>query len=751
MVVVRVQSFKGISPRTPPRYLEEGAAQVALNCPVFSGSIQPLKDPGASLLTLPKAGFPETLYRYGQDLVSDTQYWFHWTDDVDVCRGQIAGDTSEWTFYTGDGAPKATYSAIALSGSEYPSVSRRLGLPAPNNGPGATVGGTATMETTSATATLSSGDISALNATTGLDLSTTLDTDNSYFNIPLFDPITAASVASAINAQPMPVTATDISGTVVVESTVEGEDAVVYLRYTGEPSNSPAVVTLSPSDIAVIDYAYGMDFSTVADTPEDYFNIALVDGFVTAEAIANAVNAFLSGLMTATVESDSVVIERTSGGAGSSLYVKFRDKNTTTVVLRSGTGTSTPSTRTTVNTGTGTTAAAGSPETRTYVYTWIAEESGYTMESGPSPASALVDVEFGKTVTLSGFDTVPAGDYALTGRRIYRSANGVFLYVGEITESANSFVDSLEGDALGEEIPSTFWQQPPDDMAGLTNLPNGMMAAFRGRDVFFCEPYRPHAWPTTYMQTVDYPVVGLGRMDTTLAVMTTGVPYLMQGTHPASIAVVKSDLEQACVSKRSIVSFGSAVVYAAPDGLMMLSSGGSQIITEGLFNYEQWQAYFAPETIHAYQHDNQYIAFYDNGTTRGGFIYDVRSRQFILHDIYTSTAYRDLQRDKLFLALENREVKVWNAGAVKNYIWRSKKFTMPEVMSFSCAQVESETYPMTLRVYADNSLLFTKTVASRNPFRLPATVGRDWELELEGSGEVFSLSMATSMTELANG
>lgn len=35
MPVVKVQSFKGIAPRVPARYLEEGYAQQAVNCPVF--------------------------------------------------------------------------------------------------------------------------------------------------------------------------------------------------------------------------------------------------------------------------------------------------------------------------------------------------------------------------------------------------------------------------------------------------------------------------------------------------------------------------------------------------------------------------------------------------------------------------------------------------------------------------------------------------------------------------------------------
>ncbi len=116
-------------------------------------------------------------------------------------------------------------------------------------------------------------------------------------------------------------------------------------------------------------------------------------------------------------------------------------------------------------------------------------------------------------------------------------------------------------------------------MKGLINLPNGIMAGFEGRDVYFCEPYRPYAWPAAYQQTVDYPVVGLGRLDTSLVVLTKGAPYLISGSAPGYMTVVKADLEQACVSKRSIVSMGSAVFYASPDGLVALAASGSRVLT----------------------------------------------------------------------------------------------------------------------------------------------------------------------------
>jgi len=535
MVALAIKSFSGVSPRTPARYLQDSQAQVAINCPAFSGSLVPLPDVSTSVHTLTKSGTPTTIYRFGQGIQSDSQYWFHWATDVDVVRGPIAGDTSERTYFTGEGDyPKATDNSMALSGgTAYPIASYRLGVPAPTVAAVATVSGT--------------GDATAV------------------------------------------------------------------------------------------------------------------------------------------------------------------------------------------------------PETRVYTYTWV---NSWNEESAPAGPSNAVDWTFGQTVTLSGLDAVPAGEYNIAARRIYRSVSGTYLFVAEIPVSANTFNDTVSPDDLAEELPSLTWDMPPAGLKGLVAGPNGVMAGFVGRDVYFCEPYRGFAWPVGFSQTVDYPVVGIGVMDTTFAVLTTGVPYFIQGTHPDSMAVVQSDIEQACVSKRSIVSLNGSVLYASPDGLVMLSSSGSKLITEQLFTRAQWQG-FNPSSIHAYQHDMKYVAFYDTGAVQGGFIFDMMTGVFIMHDIYATAGYSDLQRDELFLAFANKTVKKWYGGTNKSYTWKSKKFTLPQIMGFSCAQLEAEAYPMTAKIYADGALIHTQAVTSRAPFRLPATTGRDWEVQIEGDKEVFSFVMAQSMQEIS--
>ncbi len=100
MAVLQIKSFGGISPKVPPRYLQDSQAQTALNSSLFNGALQPLQDIGSAVATLAKTGVPQTIYRFGQDVVSDSQYWFHWTTDVNVCFHSVVlnGSLNHYVF-----------------------------------------------------------------------------------------------------------------------------------------------------------------------------------------------------------------------------------------------------------------------------------------------------------------------------------------------------------------------------------------------------------------------------------------------------------------------------------------------------------------------------------------------------------------------------------------------------------------------------------------------------------------------------
>lgn len=837
MAVVPIKSFGGISPRVSPRFLDDTQAQTAVNCTVYAGSLIPLKGLASAVATLTKVGTPATIYRFGQDTVSDANYWFHWTTDVDVARSQINGDTSEWTFYTDGTLPKATYSTIALSGSDYPTVSRPLGLPAPTNALTATAVAAASKATlyASAIAGLSSGSKVgiSLDGTTYTDVTVTTVTATAIAaQLTALTDIDAAAVdgnveitrtgatpGTAFKVRYQIGTTADTAGTFTYNASLDKSD-------TGG-SNTAAYVIITDDEIGSVASGNVITVRTSAATQKTY---TATGTFTTAAAFATAITS--AGVVATAYGSCVVLTPGTAGGTSTDFIEYKRMDGATQAALQKVNGseaaqdaylfvTATDMTylsdnfaALTVNAATevkipvpansnltalyalaaygmsvnlygssapfallrtalvgsfaylrlragdypvkityseiSSTAGTAVKETRVYTYTVVNKESGYEFESSPCvTASTAVDVLPNQQVTLTNFSAVVSG-YTVTHRRIYRSTSGVFLFVAEIPVATTTYTDNVSADSLGEELATLTWLQPPATMRGLINMPNGYMAGFTGRDVCLSDPYHPHAWPVQYKQSVDYPVVGLGRMDTTIAVLTKGTPYFLQGSHPDSMVLVKTDIEQACVSKRSIVSTNNSVIYASPDGLVMLSSGGSKLLTEQKFTRAQWQSTFAPSSIEAYQHDMKYVAFYDTGTVQGGFVYDLTTGEFSTNDLFATAGYNDLTNDNLYLAFADRTVKIWLSGTAKTVTWKSKKFTMPRVMSFACAQLDAEAYNMTVKFYADGTLVHTQTVTSRLPFRLPPVMAKDWEVQIEGSNEVFGFAMAQSMEELAS-
>lgn len=136
MSVLSYPIFSGVAPRyTPPR-LPRHLAQTALNIDLSARTTRPWKDP-LSVSTGYAANALSSIYRFGQDVVSDTQYWFHFAGfDVDFVKGAIAQDQTERTYFTGFGAPKVTDNTLGLTaGPPYPADYYTLGVPAPTAAP----------------------------------------------------------------------------------------------------------------------------------------------------------------------------------------------------------------------------------------------------------------------------------------------------------------------------------------------------------------------------------------------------------------------------------------------------------------------------------------------------------------------------------------------------------------------------------------------------------------------------------------
>ena len=440
------------------------------------------------------------------------------------------------------------------------------------------------------------------------------------------------------------------------------------------------------------------------------------------------------------------------------------------------------------------------PNSVCYVFTYV---TGFGEEGPPSAATAIIDVTDTQTdgstnqiITLSNLPSAPSPNYnnATSHKmRIYRSNTGsnttAFQFVKESTAFGGDTTDTLDGDQLGEVIPSTYWIGPPDNdsntypegqMKGLTAMPNGLFAGFAGRRLCFSEPYLPHAWPVSYRITTEDNIVAISMAGNTLLVATEGNPYIVGGVDPSSMQAVRLEAAHACVNKRSMVDMGDYAMYAGADGLIAVAGNEVQLVTEQLIDPKDWLSTYNPTTIQGFLHEGTYVGFHSLGTSsRGGFIFDPRRGKNAFTTLTTTTTtepnggYYDPQDGQLYLiddTATNRKIqKFQGSNTLSTLKWKSKKFVTPKPVSMAWVSVTAEGYPFTVSVYAEGTLIYagtvtessgTKTLAVTTPgsisnstiyetvMRLPSNVAKEWEVEIESQFNINELCLAESIDEI---
>jgi len=455
-------------------------------------------------------------------------------------------------------------------------------------------------------------------------------------------------------------------------------------------------------------------------------------------------------------------------------------------------------------------STAGPNVTDSYVYTFVNQFGSVQEESAPSPAGTVTVLSTG-TVTISGFsygDLTTAAGYNPVAVNIYRTVAGSssvsYQFVAQIAWNTTSFVDNLSTTTLGQALPSTYWAPPPAAMTGLVEMPNGMLAGFVGNQVWFCEPYHPHAWPVTYMLTVEYPVVGLGVFGNSLFVGTTKNPYLITGTTPSAMSQEKLPIIQACVSKRSIQSDQWGVIYASPNGLLAVGPGVQDVVTQNLYTRDEWQL-LNPSSIIGLLYNNQYMGFYtDANGMQKAFVFTRNDTPPLTDfDFKANAVYMSRQTNNVYaLSADDNKIYQLDADQQHNtvYQWQSRMYIMPEPTNYAALKMQADwpnvsppAPPSTIQltpipgtdvlaaclndtpintyavdgdlqkviprsvaagfvqvtVYGDGSQLFQTPLYNDEPIRMPASRKcRTYQVLISGNVSVRKFSMATTIGEL---
>lgn len=344
----------------------------------------------------------------------------------------------------------------------------------------------------------------------------------------------------------------------------------------------------------------------------------------------------------------------------------------------------------------------GVTETRAYVYTFV---SAYGEEGRPS-APTIDDGDEAGTWELSVLETtVPdASERNITLKRIYRTVSGNqftdFFFVDEIPLAQTTYSDTttnLEA-ASNNLLESTSWGPPPADMENLTVLPNGFLAGSSGRDIYFSEPYRPHAWPAEYTISVDYEVVGLGVWGTTLVIATTSNPYACTGINPAGMSLQKFGLTEPCLRKRSVVSTPAGVFYASQNGLVLIGAQGPKLVSYPLVTKIEWGIQYSPSKITAVRYGEDYLAFYTegpitvDGILRDGFLLSLQEARPALQHFNLFPDVTGLNMDAFTGdVLLVRTDSIWQWDPIDtfalNYTWQSKEYALKRPINIGAMHV----------------------------------------------------------------
>lgn len=398
-----------------------------------------------------------------------------------------------------------------------------------------------------------------------------------------------------------------------------------------------------------------------------------------------------------------------------------------------------------------------------YTYTYVSE---YGEESEPAKASKPVVWSTDHIVRLKNFDR-RENDERVAKIRVYRSQTSAsgqtdFFFVKEISPDTKSWDDNPSKFEIAEAIASTDYNEPPDNLEGLIALPNGMMAAFVGKQLYFCEPYLPHAWPQKYILTTDVNIVALAAIGSSVIVLTQGTSYIATGSSPETMVMDKIEDSFPCAAALGVVDLGTGIVFPSADGLVLLTSAGSQLISRKLMTQDQWQA-LNPSTFIAGHFNGRYLASYEVDSVRKTIIFDLTGEQpFISRtsDAIEAT-FHEKPTGRLFILLDGNKVYEFDDPQEdpRDMNWWSKRHVLSGYANYGCILIEGDDYGTsaatsgaltgpTVKVYADGTLVHTETTMNV-PMRLPGGfLASAWEVRVQGDKAVAAITLAGSPSEI---
>jgi hypothetical protein len=809
VTAVKIAKFLGTAPKNATEHLANTAAAVARNCKLYSGDLIPFPAPKV-FASSGRTGVVKTLYGL-RSPIDNTLKWLTWPDVVDVVTPATDELDDQRFYYTGDGKPKVSTYALAVSGSgPYPVAAYDLGLPLPTQKPTATATAFTTASTVSVTR--DAGNNVTIKTAAAHNIKS-----GAYISVSGFSFFTGTYARDGAGV---------ITCTITGHGLVSGASVLLIFTSGTATSNRYTVTVTGANTFTCQDTVAGAtsgsvnwdvrDLNTsteatvVDSTTLTYFSTGVAFGTVAAPLANTAGRINLGGQIQARTYLYTWYTpwEEESVGSDPSDPLFLQEGQISTVsslptappsgnnfirgirLYRTQAGTTTdadylrlatlwfPNTVQTV-------ARASNVATMTLVYPHNMIVGDRFKITGTTPAT--FDITDGVVASVVDDHTFT---YAQTGDTVASVASGGTLYydVSENPPSSTarywgdgsfSFTDDFSFRSLLNTLSTTEYVPPPEGLAGLTIIQNNILAGFVGNDLYFSEPGLFHAWPVAYKRTFDTTIVGLAQVGGRLLVLTEGYPYVVEGSNPAIMSVARLSARYPCLSRRSIVETSFGVVYSTHDGLAVYSpASAAQLLTKAIHSSDTWTESLDPSSIVAVLHKEGYFASH----TSASLMFEAGDRDtpafFIDLDFTFSAAWHDKETGSLYTVTGTAgDVYQWDVTGQPSMSmrWKSKTFVLPEPVNMGAARVVADygaflgspiwenidvdwedldvlwdqVDSLVFRLYADKNLVFTTTCSNSNLFRLPAGFKTDtYEIEVEGAIRVRAIHIAETASAL---
>ena len=681
MPSIKLDNFKGLSPKVASELLPDSFAQDTLNVKLSSGDLIPYRQPVVVDSTVRTVNV-KTIHAL-KNPSTNALVWLSFTNDVDIVTASDSSDDEQRFYYTGEAEPRVSNYDLATTGSEpYPSSTGyyELGLDVPTTTPTATATSFSVVSAThyerdsGNTATFYGG---THNLKTG--------------NIVTIRDFSGSTEAESFNATNVRVT--------VLNSTD-------FQYYNPGDQVSKTSNTTGRADMAGSTQVRNYVYTWITPWNEESVNSPLSNDVFVKEGQTITV----SNLPTAKPSGDNFV-------RGIKLYRNLTSASATDYFLLDTLWfpTSTVSFSRTSNVAT---VVLEHPHimilgNRFKIKRSTIDSGGFNVTDG-IVVSVINKTSF--TYSDSGSDVTTTGDTnGVLCHDVAESIDDTARYWGD---SSYNFTDDFSASNLSVVIPSENYDKPNSNMKGLTNYHKNMLVGFFDNQLCISFPNKPHAWPQKFRITLDSNIVAVSVNGGYILAITEKYPYNISGNSPESMSIVRIDANYPCLSKQSVQNIGSqGIMWATHGGLALWRGGGGiGLATAKLYDWDAWGDYLDPSTIKGHYYNDKYFGSHDTGS----FTFELDNEEggtFVKISYMFTAAYTDPLSGVMYYTSDTSgDILQWDdkTQILAPLEWKSKTITMPDYMNAGAARVIADytvTDAETLNITNYNNYLYVSNAA----------------------------------------